>query len=224
MQVNFEAGESLQKRIGACCSPSGEVALVFEPMFTIFAGRAVIGFCYAVAALSFGATADPGDTRVVPKTVVSSNMRFVFMVGLEGTGHHYVGDVLDHLFQSNQNLVRLSDKNDDVVGDLYSINFSMGKKAQRFSTALSSARENMCALAERGVGIPFPGTVVYTGGRHRYHSYPGGHGPNKTLRYFDLRLLAEVAEKERVDLRIVYLRRPVKDIIMANTVRRDFQM
>lgn len=41
--------------------------------------------------------------------------------------------------------------------------------------------------------------------------------------YFDLRLMAEVAEAEGVDFRVVYLRRPVKDVILANTVHRRFQ-
>ncbi|CAM9808577.1 unnamed protein product, partial [Ectocarpus fasciculatus] len=37
------------------------------------------------------------------------------------------------------------------------------------------------------------------------------------------RELAEIAEAENVDLRVVYLRRSAEDLIIANTVHRRFQ-
>jgi len=43
------------------------------------------------------------------------------------------------------------------------------------------------------------------------------------FQYMDLRLLAQTAEAEGVDFRVLYLRRPARDIILANTVHRDFQ-
>ena len=49
---------------------------------------------------------------------------------------------------------------------------------------------------------------------HRHHSYPSGTGPNKTLRYLGLRLLAEVAEEEGVDLRVLHIRRPVNGLVI----------
>ena len=68
--------------------------------------------------------------------------------------------------------------------------------------------------------LEFPGTVVSVPGRH---SYPNGFGPNKALKYIDLRMMAETAEEEGVDFRVLYMRRPVTDIIIANTIHRDFQ-
>ncbi|CAN0408704.1 unnamed protein product [Laminaria digitata] len=55
-------------------------------------------------------------------------------------------------------------------------------------------------------------------------SYPSGLGPDKALRYLDLRMLAEVAEEEGVDLRVLYLRRSAKDLLIANTIHRKFQV
>ena len=81
----------------------------------------------------------------------------------------------------------------------------------------------MSNLAQYGAELNFPGTLVSMHGKGSKYSYPRGRGPNKALRYFDLRMLAEVAEAEGVDLRVLYLRRPVKDILIANTVHRDFQ-
>ncbi|CAN0455879.1 unnamed protein product [Laminaria digitata] len=58
---------------------------------------------------------------------------------------------------------------------------------------------------------------------HGKYSYPDGWGLNKVMKYLDLRLLAEAAEAEGVDFRILYLQRPAKDILVANTIHRNFQ-
>lgn len=146
-------------------------------------------------------------------------MRLVFAMGLEGTGHHYVAQVEDHLFQTHPNLVRVS-RRDTAKPQSYTIKHAMGEDAQQYSTMLSGARETMRQLADIGAGLQSPGTVVLMPGRN---SYPDGPGPKKVLKYMDLRVLAEVAEEEGVDLRILYLRRPVKDTLIANTVHRKFQ-
>ncbi len=44
----------------------------------------------------------------------------------------------------------------------------------------------------------------------------------KVFKYMDLRLLAEVAEDAGVDFRVLYLRRKARDIILADTVHRQF--
>lgn len=45
----------------------------------------------------------------------------------------------------------------------------------------------------------------------------------KVFKYLDLRMLAEAAEAEGVDFRVLYLRRPARDIVLADTVHRKFQ-
>ena len=156
---------------------------------------------------------------VVQKTVVSSRMRVVFTVGLEGTGHHFFRQVQDHLFESNTDLVQLS-RPDGVNRAFYSIEHSMGDNANHYRANLNGAKENMRNLAQRGSDLQAPGTIVFMHGKN---SYPDGPGPNKALKYIDLRMLAELAEEERVDLRVLYLRRPVRDTLIANTMHRQFQ-
>lgn len=193
-----------------------------NPMLATFAG-ALMALHKSVAAASVDVKVAPRQTPLVPKNVISSNMRLIVAVGLEGSGHHVVATALDHLFETNANLLQISNKDDDVVDDFYTVNYSMGGNAQYYGTQGCSAREKMRALAKRDATIPFPGTVAYPRGKHRFHSYPSAAGPNKAMGYLDLRLLAEVAEEEGVDLRVLYLRRSAKDLIIANTVHRRFQ-
>lgn len=188
------------------------------PFPSAFVGTAM-ALCVAASSVPPVIVIEPSDTFVVPKTVVSSNMRFVFAVGVEGTGHHYFVDVLHHLFHTNPHLVQIS-RNGNVNNEPYAIHLSMGGNAQHYNTELCRARKDMRKLGQRGEELDFPGTVVSMGSRN---SYPNGNGPNKALKYVDLRLLAEVAEEEGVDLRVVYLRRRAKDLIIADTNHRHIQ-
>ncbi|CAN0336346.1 unnamed protein product [Scytosiphon promiscuus] len=147
-------------------------------------------------------------------------MRFVFTVGLEGTGHHFFVDVQNHLFQTNKHLVHISGDN-TVYRKFYAIDFSMAGNLQHYNTELQTARKVMRKLAKRGAELQFPGTLV---SMSSCDSYPMEHGPNKALKYVDLRFLAEVAEDEGVDFRVLYLRRSVKGLLNANTIHRNFQM
>lgn len=155
----------------------------------------------------------------VTKTVFSSKMRFFFPVGLEGTGHHYVKAVEGHLFKNNKDLGRIKGHG-AVKPDVFEINKSMGNDVQHYVISLNTARGILRSLAQGAEELEFPGTVVSVPGRH---SYPNGFGPNKALKYIDLRMMAETAEEEGVDFRVLYMRRPVTDIIIANTIHRDFQ-
>lgn len=187
-------------------------------LLQLFLAGSATAACAAEEAVSPGIFIEPCDTPIVPKTVVSSKLRFMFPVGLEGTGHHYIVQVEDHLFRTNENLKHIS-LNGKVKGDFYGISQSMGSTAQHYRDSLINARKNMGDLAKRGATLDPPGTVVALHGRN---SYPCGFGPNKALKYIDLRTMAEVAEEENVDLRVLYMKRPMKDILIANTIHRDF--
>lgn len=185
----------------------------------VFGGTAVAALV-ASTATNLDVTHEETDSLAVPKTVISSNLRFIFPVGLEGTGHHFFAEVNKHLFRTNKNLSRVSQEDNIIVG-AYQIDRSM-QDAQHYITTLSKARDSMRKLAQRGATLEAPGTIASPSYNSR-NSYPNGHGPNKALKYTDLRLLAEVAEEEGVDLRVIYLRRPVKPVLIANTIHREFQ-
>lgn len=189
-------------------------------MFTnVFVGTAVATCLATTLASPDLSTISLSGTLVVPKTVVSSRMRFVFTVGLEGTGHHYVAQVQEHFLETNEDMVPIP-RPDNVNRAFYTMEHSMGENAQHYAANLNGARQNMRNLAQRGADLEWPGAVVFMHGKN---SYPDGPGPNKVFKYMDLRMLADVAEEEGVDLRVLYLRRSVKDILIANTMHRQFQ-
>lgn len=77
--------------------------------------------------------------------------------------------------------------------------------------------QRLAALAEdinRPVSIATPSVTP---------SYPFGKGSTKPLKYVDPRMLAELAEGEGVDLRIIYLKRSAHDLLVENTIHRQFQ-
>lgn len=194
---------------------------------SVFAGMVVIG---AVVAATLAAAVVSGSPDIVlsddenpssplPKTVFSSKLRLVLAVGLEGTGHDYVLQVDDNLFDNNDHLVRLTPDGTVNVG-IYHVQHAMGKKVGHFSDVIAWGRAEMRRLAEREDELPSPGTVMIIHGKY---SYPDGLGLNKVMMYLDLRLLAEAAEAEGVDFRVLYLRRPAKEILVADTIHRRFQ-
>ena len=71
------------------------------------------------------------DNFVMPKTVISSKLRLVFAVGLEGTGHHLVVEIDKHLFQTYKNLAKVSSNDRIDVGE-YHVDNAMGASLQRY--------------------------------------------------------------------------------------------
>lgn len=48
-------------------------------------------------------------------------------------------------------------------------------------------------------------------------------GGEQVFQYVDLRQLAENAEREGIDMRVIYLRRSAKDMLFSNIVHRRFE-
>eukprot|EP00904_Undaria_pinnatifida_P011652 jgi/Undpi1/7617/HiC_scaffold_23.g10090.m1 len=142
------------------------------------------------------------------------------MVGAEGTGHGFIVAVKNHMFRTNDQLVGVPSEY-MITSWRYHIRTSMDATALRYSSNLAAAKTDMRKMAEHGAQLQFPGTIALF---KKKNSYPDGHPPKKVLKYVDLRMLAEVAEAEGVDLRVLYLQRPVKELIIADTVHRHFHM
>ncbi|CAM9869775.1 unnamed protein product [Ectocarpus sp. 4 AP-2014] len=154
---------------------------------------------------------------VVPKTHVSDIFRLVFVAGLEGTGHHYIIGTNESLFGDNLDLPRRSGGHISV--STYYAPEMMGGEAERFTTTSHQAMENMRHLAEWAGTLSSPGTLEFI---TIACSYPLNGGSSKVMQYMDLRRIAETAEGEGIDFRVVYLRRSAKDMVIANTVHRSF--
>ncbi|CAM9990016.1 unnamed protein product, partial [Scytosiphon promiscuus] len=151
---------------------------------------------------------------VLSKTVTSERMRVVYLTGLEGVGHHYVRSAIMDASRNFPNRIMSASAWE------YGCQTSMSGTLSRYMESLHLSREQMqgFAAAERGLQEG-QAMVVHFG---KFISYPYLGGSNKVFQYTDLRTLAELAEGEGVDLRIVYLRRSAKDLVIADTMHRDF--
>lgn len=155
----------------------------------------------------------------VSKAVVSDKFRLVFLAGFEGSGHHYFSKVEDTMFQANPDLSRI-ENNCELSVYPYYVPSCMGGAVNALVDAESQASEEMKKLRERLAYLPEAGSVCITA--HAY-SYPSLNGPEKVMQYIDLPRLAESAEAEGIDMRVVYMRRSAEELIIANTVHRSFQ-
>lgn len=169
-------------------------------------------------------------SSVIAKTVVSSTLRLVFVVGLEGTGHHFFEKVLRSLFKQHGDLAIIDAC--FISNGIY-VDKSLGGAVSKYREFEEAMRSGMKNLAKREEGAEAPATIVVVQRRTRRErkqcapygemSFPDGHGPNKALKYPDIQKVAQLAEEEGVDLRIVYLQRSAKSVLVSSTVHRDFQ-
>lgn len=162
--------------------------------------------------------------NVVLKTAFSDKMRMVFLVGLEGSGHHTVNDVL-HMLCESENV---------ECPDVCSLAEVLYKELGSFSSAseykngLERLRSMMADLAQTEDRLRKQGSVIsvatFSNCERRVGemSFPNYGGEDKPLQYVDLRRLAEEAERAGVDLRLIYLSRPASEILISTTEHRHF--
>lgn len=153
------------------------------------------------------------------KAVVSDKFRMVFIAGLEGAGHHYIMGADSAMFAANPDLPRVS-KDNQLSAQPYYVPSFMAEKASHYARTEAQGREEMRRLAEQAAEMPEPGTLYVL---HNSWSYPTYGGENKVMQYIDVQRMAEAAADSGVDMRVIYLRRSAKEILVANTVHRDFQ-
>ena len=164
-------------------------------------------------------TADPqlaAPSGFVPKTVVSDKVRFVVLAGMEGSGHHYVLAAEKAVFDANPELPRMYQHENQHP---FYIPSAMGRSATNYVEHDLLGRQKMQTWAEDAAGLAGP-TVKFSA---HLASYPTRNGSGKVMQYDDLRKMADAAELEGLDMRVVYLKRSAQDIIIANTVHRLFQ-
>lgn len=159
---------------------------------------------------------------VVSKTVFSSKMRMVFIVGLEGTGHHLLIPVLKALCNSDG--VECPSVC-PIASALYR-GLVDPVSAAAYQNGIERLRTEMGVLAlvaERTNEDP----PLYLAALNRpcrvgAMSFPNFNGPNKPLQYVDLKVLATEAERAGIDLRMIYLGRSAKDVLVSTTEHRHF--
>lgn len=160
----------------------------------------------------------PTVRGILPKTVISSKLRLSILIGLEGSGHHYLIKAADDMFETN-NEISIRTTSCISLGPYLTLT-SIESSPLVYTRMLERARIEMHDLALEEKSLPWTGHLARMCSET---SYPDGNGPQKALHYVDLRVLAEMAETEGVDIRFIYLRRSAHEIILADTVHRRFQ-
>lgn len=167
--------------------------------------------------------ANTAHSAVVEKTAFSSDTRMIFLVGLEGTGHHFMNYVLDQVCQ-------LDEVNcPDACPLAKAVYFDLGTPATAhdYRLGLETLRSEAEALAALGTEGLDDGTVTLMSlGRCSDEvgelSYPNFRGRDKPLQYVDVKVLAEEAERAGIDLRLIYMGRLAKSLLLSDTQNRDF--
>ncbi|CAM9451489.1 unnamed protein product [Ectocarpus sp. 4 AP-2014] len=151
-------------------------------------------------------------------------MRVVFLVGLEGTGHHYMADVLEDVCKKDK--VRCPKL--CVMAKVLYPELSLPKSRNAYWDARKRLREEMEKLAAfPEESLAEDESTVVSFGACRFQgtgmmSYPNFNGDEKALQYVDFRLVAEEAERAGVDMRFVYLARSAADILTSDSGHHNY--
>ena len=177
---------------------------------------------HSAAGVLENANAAPG---VLEKTVFSSKIRMVFLVGLEGSGHHLMNSVLRKVCAFDS--VWCPDVC-HIAGVLYN-RVSTPETELEYRDGLEELNTAMDALALNAHGSNDSERVAlatFSSCNESYHvgtmSYPVFGGEDKAIQQVDLRILAAEAERVNVDLRVVYLSRSAEEILASTTEHRHF--
>lgn len=150
---------------------------------------------------------------ILPKTIVSSKLRLVFLVGLEGSGHHYFVEALRQFKEQAQQTGCKS------MYKGLEVELAIRTSPSTYYDHIEKATIQMRNLAKNALSLyPEEAVVNFCG----IYSYPRNGGPGKVFQYIDLGTLADLAEQEGIDLRVIYLKRSAQDIAISTTVHRRF--
>eukprot|EP00752_Nemacystus_decipiens_P004768 g4339.t1 len=164
---------------------------------------------------------------VVAKTAFSDKMRLVFVVGLEGSGHHYLNDVVVGGLCKSDTV-----KCPDIcsLADVWYNKLSTFTNPSEYKDGIEELGKEMEHLSHFANGLRNKTVAVANfakcGVLKRYHvgemSFPDYAGRDKPLQHVDLRMLAEEAERAGIDLRLIYLGRASEEILISTTEHRRF--
>ena len=155
---------------------------------------------------------------ILPKTVLSSKLRLVFLVGLEGSGHHYIVSVFRHFADSGDGGI-FKQEGCHIMFESLDLDNAMTRFPSYYAEHVEEARDRMQTLAQIEAKLRPDEALASLCGKY---SYPRKSGSEKVFHYIDLRTLATLAEEAGVDLRVLYLKRSAKDMVISTTIHRDF--
>lgn len=148
---------------------------------------------------------------VVQKAAVSSKLRLVFAVGLEGAGHHYLTGALDSMYRHRKDLQRVEAC---PMAKPYIVMNSLDTSPENYTTAREQASLDMSALAALELGLSEPALATLQGSftNDEFNpcygvamlSYPSFSGLDKVGRHLPS------SEKERVQVSLFFWCSPGK--------------
>lgn len=171
--------------------------------------------------------------KILNKTIFNGT-KFYFIVGLEGTGHHF----FYNLCNKDNNCKAFDWVNEDFSKEFNILprnylNYKHGLFGSYHNTIKNF--ENHRKLFKKGINdlklkykpnfneneLIFLNAI---GGRRNIGlmSYPNFHGKCKILQYPDIRIIAELFEEALFDLKVIVLTRKPIEIILSTTVKRSF--
>ena len=166
-------------------------------------------------------------STVVLKSKYSDRCRFVFVAGVEGTGHHGIGNLLTSLRQYRSHSVpvyKQLDADDHLSQFIWKMfghqSYTFHERAKKQLTVRIAWR---ISQSTRNAAPGEPMVVVINGIRENeggMMSYPNTDFEDKAILHPSLQLLAQMFEANNADLRVVALTRSGGSSL-ASTVKRE---
>lgn len=177
--------------------------------------------------------------------VADDGPTFVFVMGLEGTGHHFINSLLGR--SPNMRAMKKIGVCSSV-GELFKLSaqfFSMGKVSRLFNPArrqregldadqhyenvvdiLATIRQKFNEQQQEeqtstGSSLPFHIAInANSCGRPSMMSYPNYPGPDRALQNFNLDIFYNACADAKVKCKHVFIYRDPYDVIKSNTINR----
>ena len=166
----------------------------------------------------------------VRKTVFDDKRRFLFVVGLEGTGHHGLTSLFKAMAAAaNETTFRFADDRDITAGVykgptkptgafVYPDDIDPKAIRQRRDQLRMNMETIPCPTSTCLFGVNTLKTTLDTGEM----SFPNFRGTFREYHHVDLLDFARIAEEANADLRFLVLARSAEDILVSTTEHRHF--
>jgi len=171
---------------------------------------------------------EPATKHFIRKTRFNHNVRFIFVAGLEGTGHHFWESAFERCGQAGgpcSFAARVQRLLYNSFGQaLFNSEGGTASSYRRLQlTLVRELRDLQAAAEKKRVDLIALNLGEHLGLKVGEMSYPNYGGENKTLHRPDIRLLAELAEEAAIDLRILVLQRKSSQILRSTITHRHFE-
>lgn len=156
-------------------------------------------------------------------TSISSAVTFVFIIGVEGIGHHFISDLL----KDSPNMRTLQELGlcdiDNPVG--YGLTLLKGvAPSSTFDKLVNGMKELNQIIENRVQTSPFNIAINVNGCNDRMASYPSDKEENRLLNTPNIDIFYNACSKAQVNCKHIYIYRDPYDVVVSNTIKRKFNV